>query len=74
MFFFQISGVLLPQILFENMAEYFELTIILVLAALIGVNIGKKWLKAMKNSLVHNLVMVGIIISGIFYLIEGLNL
>ena len=59
---------------YENMTEYFELTIILVLAALIGVNIGKKWLKAMKNSLVHNLVTVGIIISGIFYLIEGLNL
>lgn len=58
----------------ENMVEYFELTIILVLAALIGVNIGKKWLKAMKNSLVHNLVMAGIIISGIFYVIEGLNL
>ena len=56
------------------MTEYFELTIILVLAALIGVNIGKKWLKAMKNSLVHNLVMAGIIISGIFYVIEGLNL
>jgi uncharacterized membrane protein YfcA len=56
------------------MAEYFELTIILVLAALIGVNIGKKWLKSMKNSLVHNLVMGGIIISGFFYLIEGLNL
>ena len=59
---------------YENMAEYFELTIILVLAALIGVNIGKKWLKAMKNSLVHNLVMAGIIISGVSYLIEGLNL
>ena len=59
---------------YENIIEYFELTIILVLAALIGVNIGKKWLKAMNNSLIHNLVMVGIIISGIFHLIEGFNL
>ena len=59
---------------YENMAEYFELTIILVLAALIGVDVGKKWLKSMKNSVVHNLVMLGIIISGLFYLKEGLNL
>ncbi len=58
---------------YNDLIEYLELTIILVMAALIGVNIGKRWLESMKNIWVHNIVMAGIISSGIFYLFQSLN-
>lgn len=58
---------------YDDIMEYLELTIILVIAALIGVNIGKRWLESMKNIWVHNLVMSGIISSGIFYLFQSLK-
>lgn len=58
---------------YNDLIEYLELTIILVMAALMGVNIGKRWLESMKNIWVHNIVMAGIISSGIFYLFQSLN-
>ena len=58
---------------YNDLIEYLELTIILVMAALMGVNIGKRWLESMKNIWIHNIVMAGIISSGIFYLFQSLN-
>ncbi|MFQ3344525.1 MAG: putative membrane protein YfcA [Candidatus Thalassarchaeaceae archaeon] len=57
----------------DDIIIHLKLTIILVIAALLGIQLGKKWLHSMKNSYVHNLVMAGIIVSGIFYIFKALS-
>jgi uncharacterized membrane protein YfcA len=57
----------------EEISEHFMLTIILVASALLGVKTGKKWLKSMKSETIQNIVLIGIIASGIFYVYEALS-
>ncbi len=45
---------------------------LLVVAALLGVRAGKRWLEAMKSEWIHNLVMAGIVGSGAFYIYESM--
>ena len=46
--------------------------LLLVVAALLGVRAGKRWLEAMKSEWIHNLVMAGIVGSGAFYIYESM--
>jgi uncharacterized membrane protein YfcA len=57
----------------EEIFEHAELTGLLVLSALIGVRVGKKWLIKWKSNTIRNGIMVGIVASGIFYLYQALN-
>ena len=43
-----------------------------VVAALLGVRAGKRWLEAMKSEWIHKLVMAGIVGSGAFYIYESM--
>ncbi len=53
--------------------EYFFITLLLVIAALIGVFVGKTWLKSLKSEWVHNGVMAAIVASGIYYIQMAIN-
>tara|TARA_B110000438_G_scaffold38347_1_gene38111 strand:+ start:2696 stop:3430 length:735 start_codon:yes stop_codon:yes gene_type:complete len=57
----------------EGITANLELTLTLVIAALIGVSMGKKWLKSMKSESIRKGIRVGIITSGFFYLFEALT-
>ena len=57
----------------EEIMEHLQLTGLLVIAALFGVRVGKKWLVKWKTTTIKNGIMVGIISSGIFYLFEALG-
>ena len=57
----------------DEIWEHLQLTGLLVLAALIGVRVGKKWLLKWKSKTIRNWIMFGIIASGIYYLFEALN-
>jgi len=57
----------------EEISNEIPLIVILVISALLGVRVGKKWLQSLKSSQIHNMVMLGIICSGFFYIIEALN-
>ena len=57
----------------EEISEEMTLIVVLVISALIGVRVGKKWLQSLKSTQIHNMVMFGIISSGIFYIMEALN-
>ncbi len=49
------------------------LTIVLTFAALIGVWVGKIWLKSLKSEWIQNGIMWAIVTSGIFYVIEAFS-
>jgi len=51
--------------------EHSQITLLLVVAALLGVRAGKRWLESMKSEWIHNLVMSGIVGSGLFYIYEA---
>ena len=57
----------------EEISNEIPLIVILVISALLGVRVGKKWLQSLKSSQIHNMVMLGIICSGFFYIIGALN-
>ena len=57
----------------EEISDEMTLIVVLVISALLGVRVGKKWLQSLKSSHIHNMVMFGIICSGIFYIFEALN-
>lgn len=57
----------------EEITDQLNLILVLVLAALIGVQVGKRWLKKWKSQTIHNGIMIGIIASGIFYVFEAVN-
>ena len=57
----------------EEISNEIPLIVILVISALLGVRVGKKWLQSLKSSQIHNIVMLGIICSGFFFIIEALN-
>ena len=52
---------------------HLSLLISLTTAALLGVWVGKRWLKSLKAKWIHNGVMVGIVSSGVFYIYEALG-
>ena len=56
----------------DEIMQQAQLTGMLVLSALIGVRVGKKWLLKWKSKTIRNGIMVGIVASGIFYLYEAL--
>ena len=57
----------------EEISNQLTLIFVLVISALVGVRVGKKWLQSLKSSHIHNMVMAGIICSGFFYIIEALT-
>ena len=56
----------------EELLAHSQITLVLVVSAIIGVRVGKRWLKALKSTWIHNGVMIGIVASGIFYIWEGI--
>ncbi|RAH14025.1 MAG: hypothetical protein CMB56_006240 [Methanobacteriota archaeon] len=56
----------------EEILQQLTLTCILIISALLGVNIGKLWLKNLKVEWIQRGVMLGIIGSGFFYLYEAI--
>ena len=58
---------------FDEISSHLNLTLVLVASALIGVNVGKRWLKSLKSEWIHNGVMIGIVASGIFYIAEAIG-
>ena len=66
----------IPVYLFYRSSEFIEhmqLLVVLVIAALIGVQVGKKWLKSLKSEWIQKGVMLGIVGSGIFYINQALT-
>ncbi len=57
----------------EEILAHSQITVLLVVAALLGVRAGKRWLESMKSEWIHNLVMVGIVSSGAFYIYEAVS-
>ena len=57
----------------SEILEHSVLMLTLVAAALLGVSVGKRWLKSMKSEWIHNGVMIGIVASGVFYIYEALG-
>ena len=55
----------------DEIVEHLQLTSILVVAALLGVRVGKRWLETMKSELIRKIVMSGIVASGAFYILES---
>ncbi|GIT41306.1 MAG: hypothetical protein Ct9H300mP10_03160 [Methanobacteriota archaeon] len=58
---------------YDEIATHLGLTLALVVAALAGVRVGKRWLESLKSEWIHNGVMAGIVASGLFYLQEALG-
>ena len=52
----------------DELLEHTQITFVLVISAIIGVRIGKRWLKSLKSSWIQNGVMIGIVASGVFYI------
>ena len=55
----------------EEILQHLTLTCIFVISALLGVNIGKRWLKNLKVEWIRRGVLGGIISSGFIYLYEA---
>ncbi len=55
----------------EEILAHSQITAVLVISAIIGVRVGKRWLVALKSEWIHNGVMFGIVASGVFYIAEG---
>ena len=65
----------IPVYIFFNNTEVFEnidLLIPLTICALLGVQVGKLFLEKMKSDTIHNAIMVGIVASGIYYIVEAI--
>ena len=56
----------------DEILSHVQITLVLVVSAIIGVRVGKKWLKSLKSAWIHNGVMIGIIAS-VFYIWEATN-
>ena len=52
----------------EELLAHTQITLVLVISAITGVRVGKRWLKSLKSSWIQNGVMIGIIASGVFYI------
>ncbi len=65
----------IPVYLLYNQTEILDnylLIIILTSSALLGVNIGKKFLENLKSDWIHNGIMIGIVGSGIYYVTQAI--
>jgi uncharacterized membrane protein YfcA len=65
----------IPVYIFYNNTDIFsnfDLILVLIISALIGVNVGKIFLDKMEAIWIHYSIMVGIVASGIYYVIEAL--
>ena len=49
------------------------ISLVLVISAILGVRLGKKWLESLKSAFIHNSVTLGIILSGFYYLYAAVN-
>ena len=58
----------------EALAEFLPLVAGSVVSAIIGVHLGKRWLKKWKKSHISTMITIGIILSGIMYVIEGFTM
>lgn len=56
----------------EDLISHAQICFILVISAVLGARMGKKWLESLKSDLIHIGVMVGIMASGFYYIYEGL--
>ena len=56
----------------EDLIAHAQICSILVISAILGARIGKKWLDSLKSNLIHVGVMAGIMASGFYYIYEGL--
>ena len=54
----------------EEILQHIILSCVLVISVLLGVNVGKRWLKSLKSEWIRRGVLGGIISSGFFYLYE----
>ena len=65
----------IPVYIFINETEIidnFSLLIPLTISALLGVQVGKLFLQRLKSDSIHNAIMIGIVASGIYYILEAL--
>ena len=58
----------------EALAEFLPLVAGSVLSAIVGVHLGKRWLKKWKKSFISTMITIGIILSGIMYVFEGFRM
>jgi len=52
----------------DELLAHTQITSVLVISAIIGVRVGKIWLKSLKSSWIQNGVMIAIVASGVFYI------
>ena len=57
----------------DEILPHLSLTCVLVISALLGVSVGKRWLQSLKSEWIHRGVMLCIVASGTFYLYEALG-
>lgn len=57
----------------EDIYSHYSVIIVLVISALIGARVGKRWLKSLKSGLIRSGVMFGIVLSGFLYLLKALS-
>lgn len=57
----------------DEILAHAQITVVLVVAAIIGVRVGKRWLESLKSEWIHRGIMLGIIASGAYYMLEGLG-
>lgn len=56
----------------DDLMAHVQICSILVISAVLGARMGKKWLESLKSDLIHRGVMAGIMASGFYYIYEGL--
>ena len=62
-------------IMFEGSAILDEFILIpcLVISAILGVNLGKRWLTKWKQSVISTSILIAIVASGVMYIVEATN-
>ena len=56
---------------YEDIIQHSVLTLVLVISALLGVKLGKKWLVSIKSEWVQKGVMISIVASGVYFIFES---
>ncbi len=57
----------------DEILAHAQIAAVLVIAAIVGVHVGKRWLESLKSEWIHHGIMLGIIASGAYYILEGLG-
>lgn len=55
----------------DEILSHAQITVVLVISAILGVRVGKRWLISLKSEWIHHGIMLGIVASGVFYILEG---